>query len=123
MVDVYGCVCVRAVVSRASPPLLFVVPEFSMGEVDVIGFDYDYTLANYTERLPNLVYDLAMSYLVTERRYPGELIASGCPKYDPDFACRGTCACVLDRHCYDITHASCTVRLLPLVANVNRHLL
>lgn len=33
-----------------------------------IGFDYDYTLADYTDELQNLIYNLARNYLVNDMR-------------------------------------------------------
>ena len=63
--------------------------EFNMADVDVIGFDYDYTLANYTKRLPRLVYEMALEYLVQKLRYPPILVSKYSLEYDDTFACRG----------------------------------
>lgn len=60
-----------------------------MADVDVIGFDYDYTLANYTKRLPRLVYEMALEYLVKKLRYPSILMNKYALEYDDTFACRG----------------------------------
>lgn len=63
--------------------------DFDMGSIEVVGFDYDYTLANYTEQLPKLLYDLAMDYLVKRLKYPVGLQSPDIC-YDPNFAIRGT---------------------------------
>lgn len=40
---------------------VFANNEVAMADINVVGFDYDYTLANYTGRLPKLIYQLAQS--------------------------------------------------------------
>lgn len=58
----------------------------NLSDVNVIGFDLDYTLVNYTEELQHLIYTLARNNLVSINGYPKELL--GC-RFDPQFAIRG----------------------------------
>ncbi|RHY15600.1 hypothetical protein DYB25_012693, partial [Aphanomyces astaci] len=73
-----------------------------LGQVEVIGFDYDYTLCHYTEELQRLIYNMARdamvhdihiclfvhaAYSVHKLRYPHALL--GALEYDPSFAIRG----------------------------------
>lgn len=37
-----------------------------LDDIQVYGFDYDYTLAHYSEHLQSLIYDLAKKHLVNE---------------------------------------------------------
>lgn len=37
-----------------------------LDDIEVFGFDYDYTLAHYSGNLQNLIYDLAKKHLVNE---------------------------------------------------------
>jgi hypothetical protein len=53
--------------------------------MEAVGFDYDYTLASYTDNLQPLIYDLAVRYLVNNMGYPHELETL---KYDPNFPVR-----------------------------------
>jgi len=52
----------------------------------VFGFDYDYTLAEYTPSTLNFIFEKAKYYLVEKHGYPPEVL--GIP-YDPDFIIRG----------------------------------
>lgn len=54
--------------------------------INVYGFDYDYTLAHYTQALHTLIYDLAKEHLVKELRYPESCLDF---TYDPTFPIRG----------------------------------
>ena len=79
----------RAAVAAASAPPqqhVFCNREIRMDRVEVIGFDYDYTLASYKSTLQTLVYDQARQYLVERQHYPAELERR---RYDPSFAIRG----------------------------------
>lgn len=38
--------------------------EVSLEEVDIYGFDYDYTLAQYSNALNTLIYDTAKGFLI-----------------------------------------------------------
>ncbi|KAF1785261.1 HAD-like domain [Phytophthora cactorum] len=54
--------------------------------IDVVGFDYDYTLCHYSEELQHLIYAMARDYMVSKLRYPEGLSVL---QYDPSFAIRG----------------------------------
>ncbi|XP_013866412.1 5'-nucleotidase domain-containing protein 2 [Austrofundulus limnaeus] len=60
--------------------------EVNLSEVDIYGFDYDYTLAQYSSTLNKLIYDTARGFLVEHFKYP-----KGIAKYDyiPNFTVRG----------------------------------
>ncbi|KAJ3586123.1 hypothetical protein NHX12_012524 [Muraenolepis orangiensis] len=60
--------------------------EVNLEEVDIYGFDYDYTLALYSNALDRLIYDKAREFLIEHFKYP-----EGIDKYDylPNFAARG----------------------------------
>ena len=55
--------------------------------MEALGFDYDYTIANYKDNLQTLIYNLAVQYLVDELYYPKEIASTF--EYDPNFAIRG----------------------------------
>lgn len=65
---------------------VFANNEMSLRHIDVYGFDYDYTLAVYDDELDNLIYNLAVSNLVTMYRYPKEIINI---PYNREFPIRG----------------------------------
>ncbi|XP_034552470.1 5'-nucleotidase domain-containing protein 2 [Notolabrus celidotus] len=60
--------------------------EVSLAEVDIYGFDYDYTLALYSNALDAAIFNTAKGFLVEHFKYP-----EGIAKYDyiPNFAARG----------------------------------
>lgn len=57
-------------------------------DIEVVGFDLDYTLVTYSEKLQKLIYDLARDVLLTNYGYPTQLKQT---TFDPDFAIRGLC--------------------------------
>lgn len=59
-----------------------------LGQVETIGFDYDYTLVTYTEELLELIYDMALKRLVHDRQYPLEMLDASLG-FDPFFSIRG----------------------------------
>uniref|UniRef100_A0A1A9WKK2 5'-nucleotidase domain-containing protein 3 n=1 Tax=Glossina brevipalpis TaxID=37001 RepID=A0A1A9WKK2_9MUSC len=65
---------------------VFVCNELDLSEVDVYGFDYDYTLACYKPCLHDLLYNLGRDMLIKKLKYP-EAIAK--LEYIPGFAVRG----------------------------------
>lgn len=75
-----------------------------LGSIDIVGFDYDYTLVTYTDALLDLIYDLSLSRLVTCRQYPDGMLEAGM-KYDPFFSIRGL---AVDKETGWITHLSYT---------------
>nr|XP_046251901.1 5'-nucleotidase domain-containing protein 2 [Scatophagus argus] len=60
--------------------------EVSLAEVDIYGFDYDYTLALYSNALNTMIYNAAKGFLIEHFKYP-----EGIHRYDyiPNFAARG----------------------------------
>ncbi|OZJ04941.1 hypothetical protein BZG36_02643 [Bifiguratus adelaidae] len=64
----------------------FINNELNLQHINVYGFDYDYTLANYTPELSKIIYDLLRDILVEHLRYPAALRNF---KFDPSFAIRG----------------------------------
>ncbi|KAI9992389.1 hypothetical protein PInf_017791 [Phytophthora infestans] len=76
---------------RASiPPSLPTIHIWSsatrLSGIDVVGFDYDYTLCHYSEELQHLIYAMARDYMVSKLRYPEGVSVL---QYDPSFAIRG----------------------------------
>ncbi|KAH9193568.1 hypothetical protein AeNC1_004467 [Aphanomyces euteiches] len=65
---------------------IFANNQLRLGQIEVIGFDYDYTLCHYTEELQRLIYNMAKDALVHKLRYPQGLLQL---EYDPSFAIRG----------------------------------
>ncbi|XP_020283486.1 5'-nucleotidase domain-containing protein 3 [Pseudomyrmex gracilis] len=69
-----------------NPKGVFACNELDLKEVQVYGFDYDYTLACYKPSLDYLLYNLGRDMLIKKYKYP-EGIAD--LKYREDFAVRG----------------------------------
>ena len=66
---------------------VFVNRNLRMGNVEMVGFDMDYTLAIYhLRRIEQLSFDLTLSRLVTDFGYPPEV---GLLQYDHGFVMRG----------------------------------
>ncbi|KAF7495408.1 5'-nucleotidase domain-containing protein 3 [Sarcoptes scabiei] len=68
------------------PKGVFTNNEIDMSEIDIFGFDYDYTLACYKETLDYLIYELGRDVLITKYQYPKDIENL---EYIPDFAIRG----------------------------------
>lgn len=65
---------------------VFACNELDLKEVEVYGFDYDYTLACYTPSLDLLLYTLGRDLLIDKFKYP---VGIRDLEYKPDFAVRG----------------------------------
>ena len=65
---------------------IFTTNEIDLSHITAFGFDYDYTLANYTDNLLPLIYNCARKILVDSYRYPKQILSID---YDPGFAIRG----------------------------------
>ncbi|KAJ1663535.1 hypothetical protein IW140_004964 [Coemansia sp. RSA 1813] len=65
---------------------IFPNAELQLSRVRTYGFDYDYTLARYTDKLPETIYTMIRDVLVKKLLYPPALSAL---KYDKGFAIRG----------------------------------
>ena len=72
--------------SYVNPRAVFCTKEINLGYAKAYGFDYDYTLAQYSPELLHLIYKMALEELVLKKNYPLELRANA---YDPHFAIRG----------------------------------
>ncbi|XP_044133225.1 5'-nucleotidase domain-containing protein 3 isoform X1 [Bufo gargarizans] len=72
--------------SMLNPDAIFSNNEMSLENIEIYGFDYDYTLAFYSKDLHTLIFNTARDLLINEHRYPSELRRY---EYDPDFAIRG----------------------------------
>ncbi|XP_030456303.1 uncharacterized protein LOC115677311 [Syzygium oleosum] len=71
---------------KMNPKGIYVNKNMRLDNIQVYGFDYDYTLAHYSANLQSLIYDLAKQHMVNEFRYPEICINF---KYDPSFPIRG----------------------------------
>ncbi|XP_054709847.1 5'-nucleotidase domain-containing protein 3-like [Uloborus diversus] len=69
-----------------NPLGVFANNELDLSEIEVYGFDYDYTLAVYKESLHYLIYDLGRDWLINKFKYPHEIRQLD---YRPGFAIRG----------------------------------
>uniref|UniRef100_A0AAQ5X6Y7 5'-nucleotidase domain containing 3 n=1 Tax=Amphiprion ocellaris TaxID=80972 RepID=A0AAQ5X6Y7_AMPOC len=69
-----------------NPDTIFANNEMSLRDIEIYGFDYDYTLAFYSSHLHTLIFNIARDILITKHRYP-----EGLRKYEyiPNFAVRG----------------------------------
>ncbi|KAJ9593389.1 hypothetical protein L9F63_015093 [Diploptera punctata] len=77
--------------SKKLPPdvnknAVFSCNELDLKEVNVYGFDYDYTLAHYKPSMDFLLYKLGRDTLIEKYKYPAEIAKLD---YKPGFAVRG----------------------------------
>nr|XP_030723256.1 5'-nucleotidase domain-containing protein 2 isoform X1 [Globicephala melas] len=74
------------VCSLLNPAAIYANNEISLRDVEVYGFDYDYTLAQYADTLHPEIFTAARDILIEHYKYP-----EGIRKYDynPSFAIRG----------------------------------
>jgi len=68
------------------PLAVFCNNRIDLQEVEVYGFDYDYTLASYKKGVEYLIHDIAREHLVDQYGYPTGI---GKITYDPHFAIQG----------------------------------
>ncbi|CAL5436300.1 unnamed protein product [Camellia sinensis] len=71
---------------KMDPNGIYVNKNLRLENIQVYGFDYDYTLAHYSANLQSLIYELAKEHLVNEVWYPDSCLEF---KYDPTFPIRG----------------------------------
>lgn len=71
---------------KMNPEGIYVNKNLRLDNIQVYGFDYDYTLAHYSSNLQSLIYDLAKGHLVNELKYPESCLQF---EYDPTFPIRG----------------------------------
>ncbi|OUC44742.1 HAD superfamily hydrolase, 5'-nucleotidase [Trichinella nativa] len=67
--DIYSKVKMKALKYPLPPPIdnrmVFVNNELDLSEIDVYGFDYDYTLAIYRKSLNSAIYEMALKRMVS----------------------------------------------------------
>lgn len=66
--------------------LIFTNTEVSLQDIDVYGFDYDFTLANYNDNVASFMFESAKRHLVHRYNYPRNILHF---LYNPSFAARG----------------------------------
>ncbi|GJM98754.1 hypothetical protein PR202_ga15791 [Eleusine coracana subsp. coracana] len=71
---------------KMNPQGIYVNKNVKLDDLQVYGFDYDYTLSHYSEHLQCLIYDLAKKHLVDEFKYPESCLQF---EYDGSFPIRG----------------------------------
>lgn len=65
---------------------VFCNDRIDLSEVEVYGYDYDYTLASYKKGVEYLIHDIAKHHLVNKYGYPEDIASL---VYDPRFPIRG----------------------------------
>uniref|UniRef100_A0A8C6ULJ1 5'-nucleotidase domain containing 3 n=1 Tax=Neogobius melanostomus TaxID=47308 RepID=A0A8C6ULJ1_9GOBI len=73
-------------IASTDPDTIFANNEISLRDIEIYGFDYDYTLAFYSKHLHTLIFNIARDILITQHRYPEGLREY---EYIADFAVRG----------------------------------
>jgi HAD superfamily 5'-nucleotidase-like hydrolase len=72
--------------SKINPKGVFANNELDLSEIEIYGFDYDYTLAYYNSNIFGLLFNLARDILIDKYKYPKELECLG---YTDSFPIRG----------------------------------
>ena len=85
--------------------IIFANSYTDLGKIDIVGFDYDYTLVTYKEEMLGLIYDMSLKRLVMERQYPFQMLDDKKMKFDPRFSIRGL---AVDKETGWICHLSYT---------------
>jgi len=70
-----------------SPSSVFANCDLSLEHIDAWGWDYDFTLVNYTNELAAFVYHRVIAILAHEHKYPIQPLLSY--EYDPTYAIKG----------------------------------
>lgn len=73
-------------VCNVNPSGLFAIHQINLAEIDVYGFDYDYTLAEYSSDMQKFIYDKATEILHYKYNFPDGLLQY---EFLPDFCIRG----------------------------------
>jgi HAD superfamily 5'-nucleotidase-like hydrolase len=71
----YKTICNTLEIERdlVNPKGVFCNNEIDLKDIQVYGFDYDYTLAYYNVHLYNLIFNLARDILIEQFKYPNEI--------------------------------------------------
>ncbi|CAD0194922.1 unnamed protein product [Chrysodeixis includens] len=72
--------------SDVNPRGVFACNELDLSEIEVYGFDYDYTLAHYKPSMDHLLFNIGKQILVDKFHYPKGIAKL---EYIPNFAIRG----------------------------------
>ena len=54
--------------NSVNPDTIFANNEMSLQDIEIYGFDYDYTLAFYSSHLHTLIFNIARDILITNHR-------------------------------------------------------
>ena len=85
--DKYKSICINYEPKEyLNPKGVFANNEIDLKEIQVYGFDYDYTLAYYNVSLYQLIFNLARDALIENQKYPSDLKYL---EYIPNFPIRG----------------------------------
>lgn len=80
------CKLAKKLPSDVNAKGVFACNELDLDEVEIYGFDYDYTLACYKPSLHYLLYNLGRDMLIDKYKYPAAIRDLD---YKPGFAVRG----------------------------------
>ncbi|XP_067906403.1 5'-nucleotidase domain-containing protein 3 [Heterodontus francisci] len=69
-----------------NPDGIFANNEVCLSDIEIYGFDYDYTLAFYSSNLHTLIFNTAREILIQQHKYPEDLRNYD---YNPNFVIRG----------------------------------
>ncbi len=63
--------------NSVDPDTIFTNNEMSLRDIEIYGFDYDYTLAFYSRNLHTLIFNIARDILITNHRVSDRIILLG----------------------------------------------
>ncbi|MBN3275595.1 NT5D2 protein, partial [Polyodon spathula] len=69
-----------------NPASIYANNEISLQDIEIYGFDYDYTLAQYSSSLHTMIFNTAREILIEQYKYPQGIRSY---EYIPSFAIRG----------------------------------